>query len=206
LVAIRLTPQNKVFYELLADGGAEVANAATVLAELLEPEADRDAIAARMRDCEHAGDKVTHQILRQLNTSFVTPFDREDIYALAGRVDDVIDCLDEVTEFVVLADVGPLPALVNEQIRLVQRGCMETATAMGRLHTLQDLESYWVEVNRLENEADDVYRDLLRQLFRGDYEILQLLKYRELADLLENASDALEHVAHSVETIAVKES
>ena len=82
----------------------------------------------------------------------------------------------------------------------------ETATAMSRLRTLADLEPYWVEVNRLENEADRVYRKLLQKLFSGEYEPLQLLKLREVVDRLEDTSDALEHVAHAVETIAVKES
>jgi len=205
-VAIRLTPQDRVFYELLSAGGKNLAASADVLCELLEPAADRQSIASRMRELEHAGDSVTHKILKQLNTSFVTPFDREDIYALAGRVDDVIDCLDEVTEFIVLADVGKLPDLVEDQIRLVQRGCAETAGALDRLRTLQDLEPYWVEANRLENEADAVHRRMVQRLFRGEYEMLTMLKLRELANLLEDTSDALEHVAHSVQTIAVKES
>jgi predicted phosphate transport protein (TIGR00153 family) len=205
-LAIRLTPQDQAFYELLAAGGENLAAAAAVLCGLLQPDADRQAIADQMRDLEHAGDAVTHQILRQLNTSFVTPFDREDIYALAGRVDDVMDCLDEVAEFILLADIGALPSLIEDQIRLIQRGCTETAGALGRLRTLQDLEAYWIEVNRLENEADDVHRKLVSRMFSGEYEILTMLKLRELADLLEDTSDALEHVAHSVETIAVKES
>jgi uncharacterized protein len=205
-VAIRLSPQNQEFYDLLAAGGKNLAAAAEVLCGLLVPDADRQAITDRMRELEHAGDAVTHTILRQLNTSFITPFDREDIYALAGRIDDVMDCLDEATEFVVLTDIGPLPPLIMEQIRIIERGCAETAGALARLRTLQDLESYWIEVNRLENEADDVHRKLLSEMFSGRYEILTMLKLRELGDLLEDTCDALEHVAHSVETIAVKES
>jgi len=205
-VAIRLTPQDQAIYELLSAGGQNLAAAADVLCRLLEPAADRQTVAKQMRELEHAGDSVTHRILRQLNSSFVTPFDREDIYALAGRIDDVMDCLDEAAEFIVLADVGKLPTLIEDQIRLVQRGCSETAGALGRLRTLQDLEPYWIEVNRLENEADDVHRKLVSRLFAGDYEILTMLKLRELGGLLENTSDALEKVAHSVETIAVKES
>jgi uncharacterized protein Yka (UPF0111/DUF47 family) len=205
-VAIRLSPQDRAFYELLAAGGENLAAAAKVLCGLLTPNADREAIAARMRELEHAGDAITHRVLRQLNTSFVTPFDREDIYALAGRIDDVMDCLDEAAEFVVLADISPLPVLIEEQIRIIERGCSETAGALARLRTLQDLETYWIEVNRLENEADGVHRRLVSEMFSGRYEILTMLKLRELGDLLEDTCDALEHVAHSVETIAVKES
>jgi len=202
----RFTPRDTAFYDLLAEGGRNVAASADVLAGLCDPDADRPAIAARMRELEHAGDAVTHRILRQLNKSFVTPFDREDIYRLAGALDDVVDAMDEATDFVVLADVGELPTLMLDQIRLVQQAASQTANAMGRLSTLQDLEPYWIKVNEVENEADQVHRQLLSQLFGGGYKPMQVLKLRQVADLLEEATDALEHVAHAVETIAVKES
>jgi uncharacterized protein len=96
--------------------------------------------------------------------------------------------------------------LMGEQITLLAKAAHETAEAMGRLATLRDLEPYWIEVNRLENEADRVYRKLLSRLFSGDYDALTMVKLREVADGFEEAADALEHVAHAVETIAVKES
>jgi uncharacterized protein len=95
---------------------------------------------------------------------------------------------------------------MGEQIQLLQRSAHETAEAMSRLKTLSDLEPYWIEVNRLENEADRVYRKLLSKLFSGDYDALTMVKLREVADGFEDAADALEHVAHAVESIAVKES
>jgi predicted phosphate transport protein (TIGR00153 family) len=205
-MAGRFTPRDTAFYDLLAEGGRNVAESANVLAGLCDPAADRVRIAARMRDLEHAGDAVTHRILRQLNKSFVTPFDREDIYRLAGTLDDVVDAMDEATDFIVIADVGELPELMLQQVRLVQLASIETSEALSRLVTLQDLEPYWIKVNELENEADQVYRQLLSQLFGGSYDTLQVLKLREVADLFEEAADALEHVAHAVETIAVKES
>ena len=205
-MAIRLTPHDRVFHKLFEADGDNLASAAQQLTRLLEPDADRAAVAATLREHEHAGDSITHDIFRQLNTSFVTPFDREDIYALASRIDDVMDGLDEVADFLVLADVGPLPDLIGQQIEVVCSSCQHTAQALKRLATLQELEPYWIEVNRLENVADDLHRQMLSRLFRGEWEIMQMLKLRELADLLENATDALEHVAHAVETIAVKES
>jgi predicted phosphate transport protein (TIGR00153 family) len=205
-MALRLTPRENAFYDLLGESGRNVAQAGEVMARLLLPMADRNAIAVAMRDLEHTGDTITHRILQQLNKSFVTPFDREDIYRLAGTLDDVVDAMEEATDFIVLAEVGPLPPLMIDQIRLVQRATAETSEAMSRLRTLQDLEPYWIEVNRLENEADQVYRKLLTQMFSGEYDILRMLKLREVADKLEQAADALEHVAHAVETIAVKES
>jgi predicted phosphate transport protein (TIGR00153 family) len=205
-VALRLTPRDTAFYDMFTESGRNLAEAAEVLGRLLDPNANRDAVAKDLRDREHAGDSVTHRIMRQLNTSFVTPFDREDIYRLASALDDVIDCVEAAADFVVLADVGRLPNLMTEQIQLLQRSASETAEAMARLRTLRDLEPYWIEVNRLENEADRVYRKLLSKLFSGDYDALTMVKLREVADGLEDAADALEHVAHAVESIAVKES
>jgi predicted phosphate transport protein (TIGR00153 family) len=201
-----LTPRENAFYDMLSEAGRNVATSGEVLTQLLDASSDRAAVAVAMRECEHRGDSITHRILRQLNKSFVTPFDREDIYRLAGSLDDVVDALEEATDFIVVADVGPLAPLMSDQIRLLQRATMETAEAMSRLKTLQHLEPYWIEVNRLENEADQVYRRLLSRLFSGEYDMMGMLKLREVADLFEQAADALEHVAHAVETIAVKES
>jgi predicted phosphate transport protein (TIGR00153 family) len=205
-VAFSLTPRDSAFYDMFTESGRNVADAADVLAGLLEPNANREAIATQLREREHAGDQVTHRIMRQLNTSFVTPFDREDIYRLAAALDDVVDAMEAAADFVVLADVGKLPALMSDQISLLVKSAHETGDAMSRLRTLRDLEPYWIEVNRLENEADRVYRKLLSKLFSGDYDALTMVKLREVADGLEDAADALEHVAHAVETIAVKES
>ena len=205
-MAFRLTPRDNAFYDMFTEAGRNVAETVDVLAGLLDPNANREAIAKELREREHAGDAVTHRIMRQLNTSFVTPFDREDIYRLASALDDVVDAVEAAADFVVLADVGRLPALMAEQITLLQSSATQTADAMARLKTLRDLEPYWIEVNRLENEADRVYRKLLSRLFSGDYDALTMVKLREVADGFEEAADALEHVAHAVETIAVKES
>ena len=202
----KLTPRDNAFYEMFTAAGRNLAEAMDVLGGLIDPNANREAIAKSLREREHAGDAVTHRIMRQLNTSFVTPFDREDIYRLASALDDVIDAIEAAADFIVLADVGKLPPLMTEQIQLLQRSANETAEAMSRLKTLRDLEPYWIEVNRLENEADRIYRKLLSKLFSGDYDALTMVKLREVADGLEDAADALEHVAHAVETIAVKES
>jgi predicted phosphate transport protein (TIGR00153 family) len=205
-VAFRITPRDNAFYTMFTEAGRNVADTVDVLSGLIDPNANREAIAKELREREHAGDAVTHRIMRQLNTSFVTPFDREDIYRLASALDDVIDAVEAAADFIVLADVGKLPPLMMEQIQLLQRSANETAEAMGRLKTLRDLEPYWIEVNRLENEADRVYRKLLSKLFSGDYDALTMVKLREVADGFEDAADALEHVAHAVESIAVKES
>jgi uncharacterized protein len=205
-VAFRMTPRHSAFYPMFTEAGQILGEAADLLVGLLDPNANREAIARGLREKEHAGDSVTHRIMRQLNTSFVTPFDREDIYRLASALDDVVDAIEGAADFIVLADVGTLPPLMSDQMHLLSRSANETAEAMSRLATLRDLEPYWIEVNRLENEADRVYRKLLSKLFSGTYDALTMVKLREVADGLEDAADALEHVAHAVESIAVKES
>src|ERR1700742_1151021 len=118
---------------MFTEAGVNIGESADIMAGLLDPNANREAIARQLREREHAGDAVTHRIMRQLNTSFVTPFDREDIYRLAAALDDVADASEAAADFVVLADVGKLPALMADQIQLLVRSAQETCDAMGRL-------------------------------------------------------------------------
>jgi predicted phosphate transport protein (TIGR00153 family) len=145
-------------------------------------------------------------VIHELNSTFVTPFDREDIYQLITQLDDVMDAIEAAADFAVLSELETLPIEMTRQVDLLQRAARCTVEAMGRLATMTDLASYWIEVNRLENEADQVYRGLLSRLFSGTYEALTVLKLKQVADDLEEAADAFEHVANAVETIAVKES
>ncbi|HEX3811345.1 MAG TPA: DUF47 family protein [Mycobacteriales bacterium] len=203
---LRLTPKDESFYDLFTEAADNLVAAADVLGEFIHQTADREQLAARLRDFEHAGDTTTHQIFRQLNSSFITPFDREDIYALASNLDDVMDSMEAAADLIELTGLDRLPPEMTRQVELLQVATRTTAEAMPRLKTMKDLESYWIEVNRVENEADKLYRRLLSRLFSGDYDALTVMKLKEVADQLEEAADALEHVAHAVETIAVKES
>src|SRR5437879_11904508 len=124
---------------MFTEAGRNVAEAVDVLTGLLDPNANRAAIAKALREREHAGDAVTHRILRHLNTSFVTPFDRQDIYRLASALDDVVDAIEGAADFIVLADVGKLPILMGEQITLLRRSAAETADAVSRLTPTRDL-------------------------------------------------------------------
>jgi hypothetical protein len=193
-------------YDMFTDAGRNLFEAVQILAGLLDPNANRELIAKELREREQIGDSVTHRIIRELNTHRAAPFEREDVHRLASALDDVVDAVEATADFVVLTGVGKLPVLMSEQIGLLLHAAEQTAAAMARLRTLRDLEPYWIEVNRLENEADRVYRKLLSRLFSGDYDALTMAKLREVADGLEDAADALEHVANAVETIAVKRS
>jgi predicted phosphate transport protein (TIGR00153 family) len=205
-VALRLRPTDTSFYELFSISAQHLVTGAGLLAEMISEEADRPEVAKRMREAEHVCDENTHAIVRRVNSSFVTPFDREDIYNLASDLDDVMDYVEAAADLVVLTGLGTLPAEMSQQTALLHRAAQTTAEAMPRLKTMKDLSDYWIEVNRLENEADKLYRRLLSRLYSGEFDALEILKLKEVADQLEEAADAFEHVANVVETIAVKES
>ena len=192
---------------MFAASGQNLVTGARLLKELLgAAPIDRKEIAERMRAAEHAGDEVTHAIMRELNESFITPFDREDIYRLASSLDDVMDAMEAAVDLVVLYQIGELPAEVADQVDVIERAAELTAAAMLQLRSMKDLSEFWIELNRLENQADQVYRRMLARLFSGDFDALTVMKIKEVVDQLEGAADAFEHVANTVETIAVKES
>jgi predicted phosphate transport protein (TIGR00153 family) len=205
-VRLRLAPRDTSFYDYFTRAAANLVVGADLLAEAVAPGADRQAVAAKLRDAEHDNDEVTHALLRQLNTTFVTPFDREDIYSLASRLDDVLDFMEAAADLLVLYGVGDLLPETVQVVDVLVRAAAQTAEAMPRLASMKGLQEYWIEVNRLENEADRLYRRTVARLFSGEFDALTALKLKDVADQLESAADALEDVADTVETITLKES
>jgi predicted phosphate transport protein (TIGR00153 family) len=205
-VALRFKPVDTAFYTLLASSASQLVDGAALLAEMLGEGNDRKDIAARMREAEHNADETTHEIVRRVNSTFVTPFDREDIYALASSLDDVMDFMEEAVDLVLLYEVEERPAELADQVDVIQRCAELTAESMPRLQSMKDLEEYWIEINRLENAGDKSYRRILAKLFSGSYEALEVLKLKDIVDSLEHAIDAFEKVANIVEQIHVKES
>ena len=206
---IRLRPSENAFYNFFSQAADNLVKGADILGELKLPAPDYQSISDRLQDIEHANDEVTHALLRKLNSTFVTPFDREDIYRLGSLLDDVMDHMEAAGNLIYLYGLSTLPTLPREMHDLIEtldRAAQLTARAMPRLQGLKDLEPYWIEANRIENEGDRAYRMLLVRLFSGEYDALTVLKLKEVADELESAADAFEHVANTVETIAVKES
>jgi predicted phosphate transport protein (TIGR00153 family) len=204
---LRFTPQDTSFYDLFARSAAHLVEGATLLGQLLGADrAEREYLAERIREIEHHCDNSTHEIMRRLNSTFVTPFDREDIYDLASGLDDCMDLMEEAADLIVLYKIEELPAGVADQVKVLQRQAELTAEAMPRLRSMKDLSDYWVEINRLENQADRSYRRLLADLFDGATDAIQLMKVKEVVEELEEAADAFEKVANTVEQIAVKES
>src|SRR5215212_2019756 len=182
---MRLTPRNTQFYDMFSAAASNVLDAALLLKELLSaPPDQRPALARQLRELEHGGDQATHDIMRALNTSFITPFDREDIAYLAGRLDDVVDDIEAASDLTVLYRLGELPTAVHQQARLLEEAARVTSEAMGRLKTLQRLEDYWITINEIENRADAVYRALLADLFNSGSDVITMIKIKEVVDQL----------------------
>ena len=200
----QVIPRGSDFYELFERAAGGVADGASLLAKLLNDFDDPETAHAEIRQLEHEGDETTHQILRELNTSFVTPFDREDIHQLASGLDDILDFIEAVADMFVLHNIKqPLPEM-RQQADVLHRAAEELRQAMSDLRNLRSLEEHWVEINRLENEGDRVYRKTVAALFSGDYKAMDVLKWKDIVDQLEGAIDGCEDVANILESIVLK--
>ncbi len=204
-----LRPSEDSFYEFFSRAAQNLVRGAELLSEMVQPAADVQSVSERLGVAEHDNDEITHELYNKINSTFVTPFDREDIYRLGSSLDDVMDHMEAVGNLVYLYGLSELPALPREMSDLVEvlnHQAKLTVEAMSNLKSMKDLREYWIEVNRLENDGDRAYRMLLVRLFSGEYDALTVLKLKEVADELEAAADAFEHIANTVETISVKES
>jgi uncharacterized protein len=202
---LKIIPRDEGFYELFERAASNLTDTAHLLLKLLTDYRDPEAAHNEIRQREHEGDEITHQIMRALNTTFVTPFDREDIHHLASGIDDILDGIEAVSDLLVLHRIErPLPEM-RQQADILARATEQCQRALAELRRFAGLDPYWVEINRLENEGDQAYRRLLATLFSGMYEPLELLKLKDIVEELEAAADAFEQVAHIVQTIAAKD-
>src|SRR3712207_67728 len=142
-VAFRLRPVETSFYDLFTKSANQLVQGAALLSEMMVDGGDRHSVAERMREQEHLADDIAHDVIRQVNKTFVTPFDREDIYSLASGLDDVMDYMEEAVDLVLLYEVDTLPNELIEQVEVIQRCAALTAEAMPRLRSMQDLDEYW---------------------------------------------------------------
>ena len=205
-MGLRFRPVDTSFYDLFSEAARHLVTGAGLLAEMLSDSADHAEVARRMREAEHNADETTHALIKRVNTTFVTPFDREDIYALGSGLDDVMDIMDEVVDLILLYEVKVLPPELSTQVEVIQRCAELTAEWMPKLQSPAALEEYWIEINRLENAGDKNHRRTLAKLFSGEFKTIEVLKLKDIVEGLEEAIDAFEKVANTVEQIAVKES
>jgi predicted phosphate transport protein (TIGR00153 family) len=205
-VAFKFRPVDTTFFDLFTESAQHLVVGAALLAEMFSEASDRDEVVRRMRVAEHDADGTTRAIVNRVNSTFVTPFDREDIHTLANQLDDVMDLLDEAIDMIHIYEVHEIPAEISKQASVIQRCADLTAEAMPRLRTMKGLEDYIAEVNRLERSGDKSYRRILAKLFSGDYKAMEVLRLKDVVECLEKAIDGFELVANTVEQIVVKES
>ena len=202
---LRLIPREESFFELFEEMARKVNQGADELLDLLRNYTDLDRKAARIVDIEHEGDEITHEVMRRLNTSFITPFDREDIHRLASNLDHVLDHVEAAAEYLQLHKIDkPIDQMLSLAETLA-RASKTTAEAIPNLRKMKELEPYWVEINRLENEGDRLFRRTIAELFSGRYEAMDVLKWKDIIEEIESAIDRLEDVANTIEGIVLKQ-
>ena len=205
----RLTPKEDGFSSLFANSATYLVQGAEQLTTILEADSpeQRRSCAEALDRIESAADEATHAIINKVNSSFITPFDRDDIHGLAVAIDDCLDHMDAAADLIYLYRVADFPKRVFKQVEVLNEMAVLTLEAMPRLRDPQELQKYWIEINRLESQADKQYRRMLADIFNDETaNPITVMKLKEIINELEAAADAFERVANMVEGIAVKES
>ncbi len=207
-MGIRLTPQDPSFFELFAASARQLVEGSRELTSLLGADPDeRETVLKRMHEIEGAADEATHEIVRRVAASFVTPFDRTDMHGLAIALDNCVDLMEGAADVIVLYQVDALLPRVAKQVEIIARMAELTADAMPRLRSMRDLDGYWIEINRLEHRANKQYRRMVADLFNAKKpDPIAVMKHKDIIDALEATANAFEQVALTVEAIAVRES
>jgi predicted phosphate transport protein (TIGR00153 family) len=197
-------PKEREFFDLFEEAGANIVRASELLARLLEEWPDHGELAREVRECEHEGDRITHDIIQRLNQTFVTPIDREDIYALASALDDIVDFIEEVSDFLGVYRIEATMDKAIEMGQILRESARAIAGAIPRLRTFKDIRHYTVEVNRLENDGDRVLREALAALFQQGIDPMLVIRWKDIYERLEDAIDSTERAANILEGIVIK--
>jgi predicted phosphate transport protein (TIGR00153 family) len=201
---LRLIPRDEHFFELFVEDAANVLGAARLLEAMLRSFDQLPKRAGEIRDAEHRGDEISHDIGHRLEATFVTPFDREDIHALISRLDDILDLIEEVADTCILYNIdAPTPAAI-QQAEIIVRQCEQLAEGLGKLRSFKGVDPFWIEIHRLENEGDRIARQAVAELFKQGQEPIDVIKWKDVYALLEEAIDSAEDAANVIERIVVK--
>ena len=189
---------------MFAEDAANVLGAARLFEAMLRSYDAPEQRAREIRDAEHRGDEISHEIGRRLESTFVTPFDREDIHALISGLDDVIDLIEESSDTFILYRIEAPTAVAIQQAAIVVKQCEQLEEALGNLRGFKGLERHWIEVHRLENEGDQLARKAIADLFAGGGHPIEIIKWKDVYALLESTIDKCEDVANIIERITIK--
>jgi uncharacterized protein len=199
-----LSSRNREFFDLFEEAAANIVRAADLLDQMISRWPDRSDLTRDIVICEQEGDRITHDIHQRLNNTFVTPIDREDILQLTSSLDDIVDLIDEVADYLVLYKIEAPMEQASRLAHIILQATRQIAEAMPRIRDFRDLSHYTVEINRLENDGDRISRDAVASLFDHGIDPMVVIRWKDIFERLEEAIDACEHVANALEGIVLK--
>jgi uncharacterized protein len=201
---VRLIPRETKFFDMFSEMARNLIDGARLMKSLLEDFRDVPAQVSRLKDIEHRGDDMMHTLMTKLNSTFITPFDREDIHRLASAIDDVLDLLNAAGDRMIVYKITAVPPETAKLAALILQQSDELEKAVAGLEKQQHVLEHCVEINRLENEADRITRDAVGHLFDTERDPIQLIKIKELFEVLELATDKAEDAANVLEAVVLK--
>jgi predicted phosphate transport protein (TIGR00153 family) len=205
-VRLSLLPRDQTFFDLFIEAGHNTVKAAQLLDRMMGSWPDDTGLSAEIVVAEHEGDRLTHEIVKRLNSTFVTPIDREDIYSLATQMDDIVDYAEEAADFLGLYKIEAPMAQAQALTKVLVQACEQLAQGLEHLPDFKDLDQYWIEIHRLENEGDRISRDAVASLFSNGIDPMVVIRWKDMFAVLENAIDATETAAQILEGIVIKNS
>src|SRR3954451_23680852 len=196
--------REREFFDLFEEAGRNCLRAAQLLESMLAEWPDHGEMMRDVVVCEQEGDRITHDIIQRLNQTFVTPFDREDIIALASSLDDIVDYIEEVADFLGLYRIEAPMEQAQRMARVLHEATRNINEAIPRLRSLKDISHYTVQVNRLENEGDRIHREAVASLFERGIDPMMVIRWKDIFERLEDAIDSTETAVHTLEGIIIK--
>ncbi|MGN6557451.1 MAG: DUF47 domain-containing protein [Solirubrobacterales bacterium] len=201
-----LLPRDQTFFELFIGAGQNAVRAAKLLDEMMHTWPEGEALSRDVVEAEHEGDRITHDIIKRLNTTFVTPIDREDIYGLATQMDDIVDYAEEAADFLGLYQIEAPMEQAQALTKVLVASCEQLAMGLENLPSFKHLDRYWIEIHRLENDGDRISRDAVASLFSNGIDPMVVIRRKDIFAVLEEAIDATEKAAQILEGIVIKNS
>src|SRR3954468_16456756 len=197
-------PREREFFDLFEEAGRNIVQSGEILENILDRWPDHGELAREIVICEQEGDRITHDIIQRLNQTFVTPIEREDILDLASSMDDIVDFIEEVADYLALYRIEAPMEQSQQLARILHEASRAIAQAVPRLRTFNDIRHFTVEINRLENEGDRVVRQALASLFERGIDPMLVIRWKDIFERLEDAIDACESTANTLEGIVIK--
>jgi uncharacterized protein len=203
-IATLLRGKDHRLFELFEQAGDNIHRSAELLDQMLGTYPEDLGLAADIRECEQEGDRITHELIDRMNKTFVTPIEREDVLQLASALDDVVDYIEEVADFLGLYGIEAPMDQAQELANIIVRATRQLAVALPRLQGFKDIHAQVVEIHRLENEGDTIVRGAITSLFKRGIDPIAVIRWKDIFERLEHAIDSSERAAYILEGIVIK--